>query len=274
LPTGPYHIIRFDPLIDNALVLHHLLLYQSATPAPAGFQSCASIPSGAVPIYAWAPGEAPLILPNVTGFLVGNGSNVLYGILQIHYNNPQAITGLTDSSGIRMYLSTHIRQYNAGFLFFGVDTAQISIPAGQPEWTMNGSCPKTATNGIVNPLNVFAVGPHMHLHGKQMWTEHYNSSGARLQDLGGVQTWDFNAQGFTIVEKQINRGDSFITRCIWDTSQSTVTVPGCESTSCEMCLLMVMYYPEVIGASSCFSGTSVGCNFAAPTCCPSCHPNP
>ena len=32
--------------------------------------------------------------------------------------------------------------------------------------------------------------------------------------------------------------------CIFDTSKETANVRGCEATNCEMCLYIIMYYPN------------------------------
>ena len=67
-----------------------------------------------------------LVAPPEAGFSVGNQN----AIVQIHYDNPSMIEGFVDSSGVRMYITDQIRQYDAGLMWFGVDLKDISIPKG------------------------------------------------------------------------------------------------------------------------------------------------
>jgi len=273
--TGKYHIIRFEPMIDNSLVLHHMLLYQASSQPPAGFQSCSMLPSGSTPIWAWAPGSQPMDLPAVAGVPIGSGSSTQFGILQIHYNNPQLTSGHRDSSGVRMYLTTTLRQYDAGFVFLGVGTGDVAVAPGYTDWTMSGTCGNAITNYIPanQPLNVFAVASHMHLYGKSLWTEHYDSSGARLQDIGGTQHYDFNAQSFIMVNKQVKHGEKLITRCVWDSSDTATAISGCEATTCEMCIMAMMYYPATVPIPQCTTSWTSGCNLKNSTCCSNCSSN-
>ena len=100
-------------------------------------------------------------------------------IVQIHYDNPSNIAGLTDSSGIRMYITDQLRQYDAGLMFFGINIPDVTVPAGKkfceislkfpgvPSYHMAGTCSQVQTSALTNTMNVFASCPHMHLLGKK-----------------------------------------------------------------------------------------------------------
>jgi len=237
-----YHVVRFEPLRDNAQVVHHMLLYTATTQPAIGYQTCSTMPSNTNPMWGWAPGGSALNVPDVTGFPVGLGE-ANYAILQIHYDNPQGLSTFKDSSGVRMYLTATLRSTDAAFMFLGVNTGSIVIPAGHSAWHQSASCPSQATSQLNSNIQVFASGLHMHTHGRRIWTEHFRGS-TQLPDLGNNQHYDFNSQTFVPVNVTIARGDSLVTHCIWDNSNSTTNVVGGEDTFKEMCLNAILYYPK------------------------------
>ena len=70
-----------------------------------------------------------------------------------------------------------------------------------------GTCSQRLTEGIPNTLNVFGSCPHMHLIGKQLWTEHYRD-GNYLGTMGASYNYDFNSQRFYNINATIEKGDT------------------------------------------------------------------
>jgi len=255
-------IIRFDAILDNSQVLHHMVMFQlpvgaadfGSTPQP-----CNMAPGG-VPIYAWAPGGDPVIMPPEAGFTVGGTTGLIYVVLQLHYNNPTSQSGYIDSSGVKMYLSAQARQYQAGFMFLGMDTSLISIPAHQPSFHMSGRCttPTTAYALPQNGIQVFAAMGHMHYLGRQIWTDLLRNK-TKVASIVDNPHYDFNAQKFLPLNLTIFPGDEMVTHCVWDSTKANTTTFGGESTSNEMCLSAILYYPS-IGADGCTGSETQGCN--------------
>jgi len=54
-------------------------------------------------------------------------------------------------------------------------------------------------------------------------------------------------------------GDELVTHCVWDSTTKNATVFGGESTTNEMCLSAILYYPNV-GVSGCTGDETMGCN--------------
>lgn len=255
-PAGAsQHVIRFDPGVDNSQVLHHMVLYQVSSQYSSTFQDCSSMPSGAQPMWAWAPGSDAFILPKEVGVLVG-GSNPTYVALQFHYNNPTGITGLKDSSYVKMYTTTNLRPNNAGLMFLGPVTSGISIPAGETHWHHSGACTSSMLAGLPHNLTVFAQMSHMHYTGKTLWSDHYRN-GLRIGDLGFTPIYDFSAQHFAFINATLMPGDDVITHCIYDTRSRNTTTYGGEDSKREMCLNAIMYYPNI---------NVVGCSNVGPGC--------
>ncbi len=58
-----------------------------------------------LPIWVWAPGGDNFAPPPLVGFDLPK-----FGVLQIHYNNPNGIPGLVDRSGVMLEITPNKRQ--------------------------------------------------------------------------------------------------------------------------------------------------------------------
>jgi len=252
-------IIRFSPLIDNSAILHHMVMYLlppgSSAPSFTPTAPCV-MPQSARGSYGYAPGGTDLIMPEVAGFTVG-GSGVQYGIIQFHYNNPISKIGQRDSSGIRMYLQTNPRQYEAGTYIMGPNIGSIVVPPGQSNWHIQTSC---TFSTLTTPITVFAYGPHMHLIGKSLWNDVYQTG--FLYRLVDQPSWDFNAQRIYIPNPTdtLSNGMTLNIHCVWDSSSLNTTTVGGESSYNEMCLTNIFYYPYQPSLQYCWGTPSAGCS--------------
>lgn len=69
-------------------------------------------------LWGWAHGSMPLILPEEAGFRIGpNGITTV--VLQVHYDNRALISGMVDTSGIRVYYTDQLRTHDATALTIG-----------------------------------------------------------------------------------------------------------------------------------------------------------
>jgi len=254
-PPGPLrHIIRFDFEVDNQEVLHHMVFFRlnPGFTYPTVPTLCSGMPDDTLPMFAWAPGGEDFILPDEAGFLVG-GSEPTIMIMQHHYNNPTSISGLFDSSSLKMYLTTNLRPFNAGTLFLGAITMGISIPPAQPTWHESSMCSFPPTQ----PLTVFAQMSHMHVIGERLWTQQFRQ-GVEIDDIGLMMNYDFNGQHFVMINRTIMTGDQLNTHCIWDSTSKNTTTLGGEDSFKEMCLNVILYYPD-ISLPFCINQVPDGC---------------
>jgi len=265
------HIIRIEPLIDNQLMMHHIVVYLSGGTVPSLNKTIVeNMPALPLkPLYAWAPGGDRFDLPDNVGFNVASDPAKDYTmVLSHHYNNPTHLTDQRDSSGIRLYLDTP-RANNASFIFFG-SIASINIPPGATLYREGGYF-VIPGNAVIPPLNVFASFPHMHSHGKKIWlTRVRKNNFTDTQEYGKVLAWDYNSQAVYPETGQLKPGDTLYTQCLFENTGSTA-ITGGEATSEEMCLVGLSYWPDV-GADSLTAGT--GYIKARPNCdypCPNCY---
>jgi len=255
------HIVRFEAIVDQQAVLHHMVLYtlnEGYAPYSSTPIGC-NMPSNAIPIFAWGPGSDPVTLPPQAGFRVGGNSGVINAVLNFHYNNPGLLSGLVDSSAIKMYLTPTLREFDAGMWFLGVDPSDIAIPPYQKNWHISGGCPGVVTKSLPNSVQIFDQFTHMHYVGIRLWTEQYRN-GILINNLANTTNYDFNAQHFSPINITVEPGDELITHCVYDSTDRNYTVVGGEDSSNEMCYNIVMYFPVVPDATGCIAWPTPGCD--------------
>ena len=84
--------------------------------------------------------------------------------VQIHWDNPGEVEGWTDNSGMRMYYTPQLRQFDAETIFF--ENLGLSIPPEQLSNRQALYCPGDCTRHMfAEAINISAIYPHMHLLG-------------------------------------------------------------------------------------------------------------
>lgn len=285
LPTfdTKHHIIRMSININppsNVKYVHHLLLYvcESSTfdPSRVGYQGeCNRFPSDLSSclansvLYGWAVGGEDFLLPANAGLPLGTSSSPRYVVMQTHYNNPAGDT-VVDQSGVTIYHTPKLRQYDAGIFWQGQSTEhRFTIPAGKTDYVYSPYCPGQATKDMFDkPIKIFSGLLHMHQVGRSIRTRVLRD-GTELKPLMENKYYDFNFQSFETLaeEREILPGDAFITECHYNTESKTTPTRFGESTSEEMCMGFFAYYPATTLAAGarCMSGdyTDLGVGYVS-----------
>jgi hypothetical protein len=244
---------------ETAPFIHHFIVY--------GSSSKSSCDNSYQIMFAWAPGEDGMILPDNVALPVFGDSQINSLRIEIHYNNPELVSGLSDSSGLRFFYSLEPREHDAGWLSLGDPVVALSgepIGEGLSEWsfTCAGTCSALAL--LNGPVTVFSESLHMHKTGARMTNEVIRNN--RVVHTAAVEVFEYDAQGSPRVQQdtfQIKAGDGFRTTCYYrDGDQFGM------SSQQEMCIAFLLYYPaKTLGfgdqqfAWSCYYGigTSI-CN--------------
>ncbi|CAM9945358.1 unnamed protein product [Scytosiphon promiscuus] len=209
-------------------------------------------------LFVWTAGGHGLDLPDDVGFLLGNSSSGFSSIsMETHYNNPDGVTGLTDSSGVRVYYTEELRPMDMGILKFGdpkLVLDQVPMPDGKSGISFN--CPSSCTDEHfeAEEVQIFNHVLHMHETGQAMRTRQYrkDSSGTEvLVHTADVEYYSFEqAGGFRYPVNEtvtIQKGDRFETECFYDSALSsgdpTNMTFGFGSEE-EMCIDYLYYYPD------------------------------
>ena len=198
---GERFIRRIEPVIDDARVLHHIVLYEVPDgPGDGREVDCGTNLSAA--IYAWAPGQQPVQF--LDGGLVTN-SNRRY-LMEIHYNNSAGYTDVADQSGVRIFHSAPAGP-TIDMLTIGPDG--FSLPP-LSRTAIEGTC------DVAEPLTIIATLPHMHELGVSLKSTIRRANGIE-EDLITLVGWDFNSQLFYDGEGlQLQPGDQIVTECVFE----------------------------------------------------------
>jgi len=249
-----YHAIRFDAIVEHSSVVHHMVLYTCTEPqSDTSPYDCSNMdPQCTTILYVWAVGGKNFYLPEEAGFPIGKNA-AKYGILQVHYDNPNALSNVWDNSGIKMFYTNELREYNAGILEIGVN--YLEIPPQQEAFQVGENkygCPEECFSNHIpvgGELTVFASMLHAHLAGREIWTDHFrqkeDGTYVQIEDMNHNIYYDFNLQEYTIFDPphKILPTDALVTYCVYNTMDRNYTTYFGLSTAEEMCLNFIAYYP-------------------------------
>jgi hypothetical protein len=226
------------PIIDDARVVHHWILYGTNSALTDGSISnnCSASTLAATHVTGWAPGGGNSVLPSDVGLVLDYQSFQL----QIHYNN-QRYADAADATGIAFCSTTTPRQNAAGIVTLG--TMLFSIPANANDYPVNTDCTSLAADGTT-PITVLSTSPHMHLLGTGFRTQHRRGA-TTMGDLANIPlgTWSFDDQRhYPVDRRQVLPGDTLHTTCYYDNPSPSAVGFGTK-TSDEMCFNFITVFP-------------------------------
>lgn len=226
-PDDQRFIQRMEPIIDDARVLHHMVLYQGTTgPGDGSEVGCGNAVNNI--IYAWAPGQQALSFPE--GGL-RTGPNVRY-VLEIHYNNSAALTDVVDESGVRFFHGAPEGK-EVGMISLGPEG--FALPAGE-QTIVDGQC------NVDQAYEVIAAMPHMHEVGWGLKSTLLRAGSEEPEDFITLTDWDFDAQYFYTIPLDLQAGDRIITECTFRNMTGADVRYG-PRTQDEMCYNFVYVSP-------------------------------
>ena len=236
------------PIIDDARVIHHWILYGTTSAVTDGSvsTSCQATSLGGTHVAGWAPGGNNSVFDDDIGLVL----DYPYYQLQIHYNNQRYADG-ADASGVAFCTTNTPRANAAGIVTLG--TMFFNIPAGANDFPVNSTCSNLAADGKT-PMTIIGTSPHMHLLGTGFRTQHMRGS-SNMGDISNVPigTWSFDGQKhYTIPRRQVLPGDKLLSTCYFD-NPGTTSVGFGTKTSDEMCFDFITVYPYAAATKSCSS---------------------
>lgn len=247
VPAGePMHVTRFAPFIDNAQVVHHIVLYRDqdqSSPVSSDAFGCGDN-NGNIGFdwafqYGWAPGTNGLDFPDDVGMPLNPGTRL---VLQMHYH-PVAGSLPTDRSGVRIYATTELRPKEAGMVAMGPQ----GFSATEQSPGVTGTCEVPLRYGgfevPYTPVTIFAAFPHMHNHGISIKAEHMRG-GSVVETFGEVTAWSFDAQPNIPTNVYLAPGDGVRVSCVYGDFNGQ-TVRFGEKTEEEMCFEFLYVTPPL-----------------------------
>eukprot|EP00475_Leptophrys_vorax_P011106 TRINITY_DN1764_c0_g1_i5.p1 TRINITY_DN1764_c0_g1~~TRINITY_DN1764_c0_g1_i5.p1 ORF type:complete len:573 (-),score=100.51 TRINITY_DN1764_c0_g1_i5:97-1776(-) len=256
-----YYIKRFEFLNAHQVVksqVHHIVLYSCSSASSSGFtqyygnqQVCNFSTSGCQDvIYVWAPGQDVFQLPDGVSFQMG-ATGAAYAVIQVHYTNPNNVSGEIDSSGVRVFYDTIPTAHIAGVLQTGDAIVRAPpLPANTDLIHYEFSCPTQCTSGLSTNLTFFGSFLHMHGTGTMMYSTITSTATGVTSTMNRIEYYDYGFQQITPVNMVLSPGDHINTHCIYSTTGYSSPVTFGLATTNEMCIQFIFYYPKV-NASAC-----------------------
>eukprot|EP00737_Agarophyton_chilense_P000431 gb/GEZJ01000482.1/.p1 GENE.gb/GEZJ01000482.1/~~gb/GEZJ01000482.1/.p1 ORF type:complete len:829 (-),score=96.89 gb/GEZJ01000482.1/:2346-4832(-) len=210
----------------------------SEIPGPQGsnLAQCATF------IYAYVKGMKRLVLPLEAGILMDSSDYIL--VMETHYDNPDLLSDNIDFSGVRVFYTNTMRQYEAGSLLMGDTLLNRFDQTVQNGVQYEHSCTSACTKKFSRPINYFASFLHMHLTGMEIYTNKFSENGTFIENMNKVNFWSDSFQNYIVFDppKQIRPGQQLQLTCLYDTRKRPNTTFGLETKN-EMCMEFAGYWP-------------------------------
>ncbi|XP_078684910.1 DBH-like monooxygenase protein 1 isoform X1 [Branchiostoma floridae x Branchiostoma belcheri] len=264
--AGKHHIIKFEPIISPGSegVVHHLIIYtctrnrsvtflpqehpghECRTPnMPRDWYLCL----GGSMLAAWGIGAEPMTYPAHVGYPVGHADGSRYVLLEQHYDNPQLVSGIRDSSGLRLTLTPELRDYDLGVFEVGMPPIKHHvIPPHAEEFKSAGFCNPNCLNAFLEelgePIHIIGLELHSHLLAVKM-SARLIHNGKEI-DIARDDNYDFNLQFFRMLKEEVTvyPGDTLVTECTYRSTHKDKVTYGGPGTPNEMCQSYIIYYPQ------------------------------
>ncbi|XP_026125787.1 DBH-like monooxygenase protein 2 homolog [Carassius auratus] len=254
-PTfGPkQHIYRIEPVIENVDLVHHLLLYRCppTVTEPLEAECYTGADEKCMEVVAvWGVGGGAFEFPEVAGLPIGGNVGNFFYRLELHYNNPHKSAGRVDNSGLRFYYTSELRQHDAAVLMTGLAVAPgYAIPPKAKSFHTYGMCDTANIPKVLetpHDLQVFSVMLHTHLAGRKVRVGHFRG-GEQIDILAADESYDFEYQEVTNLgkTKTVKLDDKLLVECTYNTENRDSLTWGGFSTTDEMCLAFIFYYPAM-----------------------------
>jgi len=205
---------------------------------------------GGRPVVGWAIGGEGFTFPDHVGMEMSGPvvvDTLQYVLLEMHYDNPQAISGRADTSGFRVYYSPTLREESAGMLEVGLTVGPMQFIPAKINTVNYGYClPECTQAGLSQDVYIFASLLHAHTIGVALRARHVDSNGVEMQPIDVNWSYDFNYQQMVALDPEValSPGDGVMLECYYDASgRSTLTYGGTATTN-EMCLVYFLVYPK------------------------------
>ncbi|XP_041368555.1 DBH-like monooxygenase protein 1 homolog [Gigantopelta aegis] len=257
-----HHMFKWEAILQpgNEDLVHHILVYtcpghidpsrdgasyECYEHPPHDLRRCNRV------FIAWAVGGDAFTLPDHVGISIGTPEDAQFVVLETHYNNPGRRQNVVDSSGLRMFYTPTLRQYDAGILETGVMVHELQmIPPEFDNFVSKGICNQQCVSRMTGAhsggVKVIAAFLHAHLLGMGVTTRHFRN-GTELAPIMKDEHYDFDFQEYRLLkeERLITKDDVLQTECYYKSRGLNRFTYGGLSTSDEMCLSFLMYYPKV-----------------------------
>ncbi|XP_065181006.1 DBH-like monooxygenase protein 2 [Sycon ciliatum] len=243
-----YHAVGFAPILDNLNVIHHFVMVGCDRPIPVGegYEDFNFMEGCERTMYAWSFGMQDECLPVEAGVPFG-GKHPRYVQVQLHWTNKNKHAGYQDTSGVRVYYTSKLRQYDMGTLTLG--QLQLTIPPKKDAVDAPFTCTTDCTQTFFDqgPVKMTASFPHMHFLGKSLFVDVIKPTGQRTRimddkvyNYNSPVTYEYPSPQYMDIEA----GDRFEGKCVFSSQDRNETTRWGFGSFEEMCFVFIRYYPS------------------------------
>lgn len=244
---GDFHVIGSKPLVDNADVTHHMIVFgcgSTVSQRPGPYQ-CNMVPDRECQdiLLTWTMGSKGECLHKEEGFRMGS-KGYTHVALQVHWNNINQRSTYVDGSGIQVFYTNKLRKYDSVIMVVG--QKYLELPPNAPVVTVNSSCPAFCTeNMFQKPIFITRAVNHMHTLGKKQQVALYRDGGF-VRNITNDEVYDYNSPFFYRFDKpiEVRPGDEIRTTCTYSTVGINRTIFYGVSIKDEMCYSFLTYFPH------------------------------
>ncbi|KAH9503097.1 DBH-like monooxygenase protein 2 [Bulinus truncatus] len=247
-PPGDYHLVAVKPVLNNADVIHHMVLFgcpdHNLDMKP--FE-CDMVPSAKCQSFLsiWTIGLKGECLHPETGIRLGGTEGIKYLALQVHWNNPENITTWTDNSGLKLYITQKKRRHNAAI--FTTGRQDFILPARTSSIVLESNCTSGCTRTkLRGPIYITSAFNHMHRAGVKMSILiKYANKTTKYLTKDDNYNYD-SPQVFYYTDRpvKLEPGDEILTKCEFNTSARNSSTRWGQATADEMCYGFITYFPK------------------------------
>jgi len=236
--TDLVNIIGFEPIIQDGHepYVHHYILSGYQTPECPEGNGMQEI------VYFWGPGDGPVDLPDNLGTPLFGEDGFQSFQIEVHYNNPQLVEGIIDSSGVRVYWTSQPRDQQLGVLAVGDPLVGLyGQPVGDGLAMHSFDCSSSCSSAAGQNVTVLREYLHMHQTGARITNKQIRNGEVIREAV--LDYWDFH-NGNTAIQQDpfiIQPGDAFKTSCYYSGEGRIFGLASSE----EMCIVFYYYYPRV-----------------------------
>jgi hypothetical protein len=224
----------------SAAGIHHYAIFTSSADLPANptAYDCQTMDAAWGLVSGGGRGTPGFDFPAGVGMPLPAKQHVVF---QLHLRNASGSALTVPAAAVNLNGSTAQGLQTAGLVVAG--NLDIAIPPLSPNVQVNGGC------AAPFPLpHVFAVFPHMHALGVHIAMT-ITSSAMGVESLID-EAWDFGSQGVYPATGSAATGDPIGVTCTY-TNPTNETVVFGESSTDEMCLGVLYYYPATQASAYC-----------------------
>ena len=193
------YVVAAETILDDmgGSFVHHASITASNDPLLNASRTCLDWRAYDFYLYSWTPGTFPLVLPSDVGITLGPNDGAIQSFrLEVHYDNPLLLNGVTDSSGLRIHYKFAAPTYEAGILPMGdIRTSMEGTTLSSGTSRFDFACSDDCSILALEQQPVTVIGEFFHMHNRGSAAVQYQIRNNEVIRQANVNFFDFDQAG-------------------------------------------------------------------------------